>query len=259
MIRQEARTHILKEMEKEENKGFFMYHSQNAATFTNRALMLLDENDDVGDNMINMFDKGMYRLTLRYSGDHIRGLYNRKVLWTSRDQEHDDNTSISSTGYFGLNGHSKDILWYAKEMKRKLPFYMRYIPFISYSYDNVHPWNWAAKYLRQPFDVVVYKINAKKYIGLGGALGILHLFLKILFQELIFELKSETSSKLLTYARLKSIKHKWYAKPCVWLYNFMLRCLYKNGIEDVIAIYHWQNDDDARAMRAIAKGVKYLK
>ena len=235
----------------EANQNFIKASSDNPILFTVEMYMLMREQSMYDENDRDRLAKAIDSLIRDENGIRYSGLYNRRPGADDRKQQHDDYVAIAAASALWLREPSRDILAYANDMKAHTPWYLRYIPYAKYCYDNTKPYNWDYRFLRQPFDVAVYKEGAQ---ATPDILGCIHFYFKLIFQELRQE-PDETSSRLLSWLRIEATKHRWYMKPAKWLFNYMLKSKYENGIEDLMKIYHGNDSYHHR----MAKGVKYVR
>ena len=213
---------------------FWQAESDNAILFTVQFYLLCYLHGDFQElDQENLIDC-LYSLQRIKDGRIIRGLFNRKPLENTRTQHHDDYVAIALAPLFGIDDFAKDIVRYGNKN--------------FHCYNNVNPGKFSILRMRQPFDIMFYRIMAKEPIGIIGAVGYIQYFFKILFY--LFQDKSKTSSKLLDWLRLNGMK-KWYILPLTKLFNAVLLSKYKAGIYDLIKIYHYTSPE----LQELAAGI----
>ena len=219
--------------------GMLDFESDNPILFTTRFYLISDI-----FGLLNMGDylrqtHAIIRLERLENGNIVPGLFNRHPGENGRSIDHDDYVGlILSSKLFNESWIANDIYRYGQKH--------------FYSYDN-KTMKFNLLEMRQPFDVHLYRAIAARPIGVIGIIGIIHHFLKILLY--FFQNKTQTSSKLLDVMRLEALRHKWYMRPHIWLFNMMLKHKYENGIEDLIKIYHYTKPD----LQLLARGYKYVR
>ena len=167
-----------------------------------------------------------------------KGLFNRIPYNDQRTEHHDNYVAYAAMALFGFKEYAERIDDYGKKH--------------WYCYNNVPPNQFSISRLRQPFDIFYYRVAANRSLKILGLIGYIH-FIGALLMNFV-QSKDNTSGKLLDWIRLEVMKHKWYVKPCVWLFNAMLKSKYENGMEDVIKVYHFNNVE----FQTLAKGIKYI-
>lgn len=193
-------------------------------------------------------------------GKIIPGLYTRRAGtdddWVRKDQ-HDNYTAICSSRIFG-----KEFIKYAKEI-------VEYGRKTFYSYDNRAPFRFSVHSFkslllgffkapskenlisvgqtfecwRQGWNVFFYKscadmfhfYNLHNYVWFMGKIWTEYKFK--------YSKPEHTSSRLLSWLRMKAIGDKWYMKLVSGYWQRKLDGMYKNGITDVFEIYHGASSD----------------
>lgn len=171
-------------------------------------------------------------------GNTIEGLYNRRPGLNNRTESHDN--------YVAIVFCSK--LLNKPEIAARIDDYGRKN---FYSYNNVNPFKFSFMRIRQPYDIMYYRIAAQRCLGLLGFIGLIHLYLSVLL-DLIYINHEETSGKLLSWLRFDLMKSKWYIKPALYLWNWKIDKSYSEGIADVFGIYFGFGSE----LHLLARGIR---